>query len=314
MIGMKRLFRVGIGSAIAIVSACGLIGCFGAPPAVSPTSPLYFKPAATFAIQKTIAQPTPKPKLYVAEATLNKVLVFDPTVPNPTPQATITKGLSAPFGLAVDRNANLYVANSGDRTVTVYHPGKSTPFFKIDHGLGSVPEAIAVDSTGNVFVTTAFHHEIVAFHPGHQHAYQTFRIVKGRLGALAFDVDDNLYIAADKYVLEIPRGTTKPIDLGLSGLSGADGIAFANGIMYVSNFALNDVAVYKKGQTAPFRTITSGFDQPTFNTFVQPAELFQVNNIDWKVEGFKRDHSNPFVTITGLTRPIGVAASPLQNP
>lgn len=260
------------------------------------------------------SQPSLKPRLYVAEVDSNKVLIFDPTVPSPTPQATITKGLSRPFGIAVDRGGNLYVANSGNRTVTVYHPGKLTPSFTIDNGLGQGAEAVTVDSKGNVFVCTFHRRLIVAFHPGHKHAYQTVRLVKGTPGALGVDADDNVYVADDTYVYEIPRDTAKPIDLGLSGLSGADGISFANGIMYVSNYTLNNVTAYKKGETKPFLTITSGLQGPTSSTFVRPGELFVDNNIEWKVEGFKSRHVQPFVTIFGLQRPLGVAAVPLQNP
>lgn len=260
------------------------------------------------------SEPTLNPRLYVAETTSNKILVFDPTVADPTPEATITKGLSGPFGITVDKNENLYVANSRNRTVTVYHPGKLAPSFTIDNGLGQGPEAVAVDSTGNVFVCTFHRRLIVAFHPGHRHAYQTIRLTKGTPEALAFDAGDNLYIADDSYVYELPRGATKPIDLGLTGLEGADGIAFANGILYVSNYTLNDVNVYKKGQTKPFLTITSGLQGPTFSTFVRPAELFQDNNIEWKIEGFKSRRTKPFLTILGLDRPTGVAAAPIQNP
>jgi hypothetical protein len=169
-------------------------------------------------------------------------------------------------------------------------------------------------SRGNVFVSTFHRRLIVAFHPGHRHAYQTVRLIKGTPGALAFDADDNLYIADDLYVYELPHGTTKPIDLGLHGLLGADGIAFANGILYVSNYTLNNVTVYRKGETEPFLTIASGLQGPTFSTFVRPAELFQDNNIEWKIEGFKSRHTAPFVTILGLRRPTGVAAAPPQNP
>jgi len=260
------------------------------------------------------SQPSPKPRLYVAEVDSNKILIFDPTAPSPTPEATITKGLSRPFGIAVDGSGNLYVANSGNRTVTVYRPGKLTPTFTIDNGLGQGAEAVTVDSKGNVFVCTFHRRLIVAFHPGHKHAYQTIRLAKGTPGALAVDADDNVYVADDTYVYEIPRGTAKPIDLGLSGLSGADGISFANGIMYVANYTLNDVTAYKKGETKPFLTITGGLQGPTYSTFVRSGELFVDNNIEWKVEGFKPRHVQPFITILGLQRPMGIAAVPLQNP
>jgi hypothetical protein len=292
--------------------AFALSGCMGSPSTANNT--LLPGISGAFKIAKPAATASPKPRLYVAEFSENKVLVFDPTVPSPTPEAVITKGLSGPFGLTVDRNSNLYVANLSNRSVTIYHPGKLTPSFTIDNGLGDVPESVAVDSKGNVFVSTFHHRGIVAFHPGHRHAYERFRLVKGTPYALAFDAHDNLFVADDQYVYEIPNGSTKPIDLGLSGLLEANGIAFANGILYVSNYTSNDVTVYKPGQKKPFMTITSGLDGPDYSTFVRPDELFVDNNIEWKIEGFKPRHTKPFVTITGLTRPVGIAAAPMQNP
>ena len=43
------------------------------------------------------------------------------------PVATITAGINVPAGLAVDATGNLYVANSGNSTVTVYPPARRRP-------------------------------------------------------------------------------------------------------------------------------------------------------------------------------------------
>ena len=84
--------------------------------------------------------------------------------------------------------------------------------------------------------------------------------------------------------------------------------------MYVTNYTLNDVLVYKPGARSPFLKLSAGMYGPGSSTFVKPDEFFQVNHIGYNVEGFKRRQLKPFVTISGLNNPIGVASTPLQNP
>jgi hypothetical protein len=92
------------------------------------------KPSATVLRQPSFG---PKPRgwlragshmgslIYVA-ADRNEVLIFPESGFNPAPIGAITDQVTLPYGLFVDRNRNLYVANS--HTVTAYHPGAISPY------------------------------------------------------------------------------------------------------------------------------------------------------------------------------------------
>jgi hypothetical protein len=68
---------------------------------------------------------------------------------NTTPSATLT-GLKGPRALAFDAHGNLFVANEGGNTVSVFAPGSITPSATLS-GLNG-PAALAFDAHGNLFV------------------------------------------------------------------------------------------------------------------------------------------------------------------
>ncbi len=65
-----------------------------------------------------------------------------------SPIGEITSGISTPEGIAADAAGNLYVANSGNNTVTVYAPGTLTPSLtyssgvNVPYGSASVPRYV----------------------------------------------------------------------------------------------------------------------------------------------------------------------------
>ena len=80
--------------------------------------------------------------MYVSTFTRNtpgNVSIFAPGTSSPA--SIITSGINQAFNVAVDANGNLYAANDGASTVTVYAPGSSTPAVSIPfspnyYGLG----------------------------------------------------------------------------------------------------------------------------------------------------------------------------------
>jgi hypothetical protein len=91
--------------------------------------------------------------LFVSDYQNSVVYVYNAAskTQNPPPLRTITKGIQAPYGMAVDASGNLYVTNYGVNTVTVYAPNKSTPTRTISNGVDG-PFDVKVDGFGNVYV------------------------------------------------------------------------------------------------------------------------------------------------------------------
>ena len=120
--------------------------------------------------------------------------IFPLTGPNQQQVGSITNGIDTPWGLSVDSNKSLYVANAGNHTVTVYPYGSATPSMTYSL-LGAALYALA-DSAGHVFVTGWNQH-----HRGHVIEFNAGRnrvIAHQRLGSetdgMAEDTQGNLYV------------------------------------------------------------------------------------------------------------------------
>lgn len=110
-------------------------------------------------------------KLFVADANLHHVLVFNP---QHAVEATISDSLDQPVGLAVDNeNRFLYVADSARDQVLVYDADTYKLLRKIgttgknhtltDPGEFSRPVGVAVDADGNLYVSDTFNNRIEIF-------------------------------------------------------------------------------------------------------------------------------------------------------
>jgi hypothetical protein len=63
---------------------------------------------------------------------------------------SITNGIFGPVGDFLDKNADLYVANSSKPSVTEYAPNTVTPSFTYSQSM-QAPHAVTTDAKGNVF-------------------------------------------------------------------------------------------------------------------------------------------------------------------
>jgi len=253
--------------------------------------------------------------LFVADGSANQILMYNPKQANPTAMGSITNGLNVPFQVAVDAKGNLYVANIGNNTVTVYPPGKTSPSFTITSGLSS-PYGITVDSKGDVFVSNLGSNAVTAYRHGKNTPYETISFNPyGQAVGLAVDGKNNVYVACDSTnaVYEIPAGKTTPVNAGLSGLNGPVGVSVGlKNTLYVGNFGGSNVSVYKAGSKTPSAVITSGIEHngPTLNGVTSIGSFFQTNQ-NLNVVGFKAGATSPFSTIGGVSQATGVASSPL---
>ncbi|MGA8474374.1 MAG: hypothetical protein WB681_04840 [Candidatus Cybelea sp.] len=252
--------------------------------------------------------------LFVADGS-SGVLLYNPKSANSSPDGSITTGVNAPAGVAVDKKSTLYVTNEGNSTVTVYPKGKSSPSLTISSGISS-PYGVAVDSKGNVFVSNLGTNEITAYAAASTTPYETINFNSyGQAVGVGVDAKDNIWVACDSTngVFEIAAGTTTVTNSGLTSLNGPIGVSFGHqDQIFVSNFAASDVNIYTYGTTTPSGTITSGIENfgPTLNGFTGVDAFFQSNQAD-NVVGYKKGQTSPFSTLTGASSPLGIASSPL---
>ena len=152
---MGNLARIGLSTAaVALFAACGgsqQIGQTAFPQ-------LQQKGASTPLPGGTVWYPASRPLqrypqssqplLYVGDDGQSAVDIFPLTGPNQQQIGTVSNGVDSPWGLSIDANKSLYVANSN--TVTVYPYGSTIPsmtYSPIHRALYAL-----ADSAGHVFV------------------------------------------------------------------------------------------------------------------------------------------------------------------
>jgi hypothetical protein len=126
-----------------------------------------------------------------------KILIYPETGYNQSPIGTITSGLSDTHGLYVDQNANLYAANPGKNTVTVYPQGSTEPSTTYSADL-DWPSYPIVDAHGDLFVSNADGGTVVEYLAGSATPYQVLQTAGAPYGGaygMDFDENGNLYVA-----------------------------------------------------------------------------------------------------------------------
>lgn len=189
---------------------------------------------------------------------------------------TIVTGLSAPAALALDASRNLYVANRGNSTVTVYGAGSTTLVRTISNGV-SQPRALAFDR-GNLYVGNKGNGNgtgtVTVYAPQGQVPMRT--IVHVDPHVLTFDRSDRLYVGnpgLNEILVYEPQSVTPyrivhthngPLDINVGG----------NGFLYCVNN--NSVTVYSPTATTPTSRIIKGISLPS--TLARSAKTLYVAN------------------------------------
>jgi hypothetical protein len=277
--------------------------------------PVVMGPTIVPIVPKRIAAPRGWPTgkksklVFVANISANEVLMYTQGK-NPNPVGSITDGLSDPAGLAVDSKGTLYVSNLGNNTITEYPAGSTSPSVTLSSGL-SGNYGVAVDNKGDVFTVNLNTNTLVGFKPGKTEPFETITGLDNPTG-VATDSKNNVFVACDanNTIYEVPAGSSTLENSGLLALVGPIGLAFTKGdTLYVSNFGADNVAVYDKGSKSPNTTITNGITAPTLNAFAANGTFLQTNQ-SGAVDEYKKGKANPFTSITGISGPLGVTASP----
>jgi sugar lactone lactonase YvrE len=181
--------------ALAASLAVLLAGCSGSVPA-NPPSDAAQPQASRAGWLSPAARAKNAPLLYVSSLTGNAVDIFPEYGKNAPPIGEITNGINQPAGVAVDRRGNLYVANEGNSTVTVYPRGSTSPSGTYSTGLQD-PFVVAVWNDGTLYVSCAQSQVagfVAEYPPGSMSPSRTISMPNVGPWGIALDASNNLYI------------------------------------------------------------------------------------------------------------------------
>jgi hypothetical protein len=155
---------------------------------MGPINPGWLSPA--------VRNGTSGPVVYAAVEGDNEVLIYPEVGTNQAPIGKITNGISAPWGLWVDKNGNLYVANSSGK-VTVYPPGSVDPSATYSKDLYR-PLYVIADQAGDVFAGNGNGTKggtLVEFLAGSSSVHEVLKTPGTEVDGMDFDQQGNLYVA-----------------------------------------------------------------------------------------------------------------------
>lgn len=193
----------------------------------------------------------------------NNVDIFLLSGPNGQEIGSISSGISEPWGLNLDGSNSLYVANSGNGTVTVYPNGATTPSITYAHGVPRPLYALP-DRNGNVYVSGV---DDVP-HAGSLFEYGAATgqiIAHRRLGSetdgMAQDAKGHLYVAFRRWkrygasIAELGPHLKRKRDLNLAVVDPQGLLVDNSGNLVVVESTLDDILVFPPGSTTPSVTI-----------------------------------------------------------
>ena len=196
-----------------------------------------------------------QPLLYVGSDNPSAIDIFPLTGPNQQQIGTISNGVGAPWGLSVDSNKSLYVANAGNGTVTVYPYGSTSPSMTYSTTY-RVLYAVA-DSTGRVFVSGQ--NRLLEFKAGRNRV-----IAHKQLGfetdGMAEDGQGNLWVAyrgkRSGSIAEFGPGLTHKRHTGIRIDQPQGLLVDRAGNIIVVESAADRIDVFPPGATTPSVTVT----------------------------------------------------------
>jgi hypothetical protein len=208
--------------------------------------------------------------VYISSSTGNAVYVYPKDVApgaNPAPIGKITDGIVTPAGSFVDRYGDLFVANNGNFTVTMYPPGSTS--WSLRYTGFAYPNNVTVSRRGNVYIADFTGDKVVQFPKGSTRSKLTIQIGYPPHG-VALDANDDVYVSYNTgahgggpgTVNEYPPGSTTGKDLNLPIGWAAGDVIDGSGNLLVCDQSKPAVYVFPPGSTTPSQTITQGLSDP----------------------------------------------------
>ena len=191
----------------------------------------------------------------------DEVLIYSEESPH-TLLGKITDGIDEPWGMYVDKNGTLYVANTHTNTVTAYPAGSLTPSTTWSRGLSS-PFYPIVDSKGDLFVSNG-NGKVVEYAHGGANPYRVLQTLGTDATGMDFDRQGNLYVAygacqssysCSASIEEFAPGSTQGKSLGMALTEPQGLIVDKNDNIIVVEVSGETIDVFRPGAQTPSQVV-----------------------------------------------------------
>jgi hypothetical protein len=248
------------------------------------------------------------------------------SVPNYSLIGQITDGISQPDGIATDRFGNLYVANLGNDTITVYAQGATTPLHTLTEPNG--PDDVAVGKFGAVFAADIGGGVDVYDSPT-SISFPNQRLTDGHIFevfGVALDRNDDVYAAglgpgSEPVVVTYHHDSAyrwaPGVNLYLTGMSLPTGMIIHNAhdniFLVESDYGRGVINTYQYGATIPSKTIAVA--HPERSSLDKAGNLIYVpRGSDNKVDVLKYPRGTEITSISVGNFVSGTAVLPAPKP
>lgn len=237
----------------------------------------------------------------------------------PGSKTLVGSGLGSSTGIAIDRKANIYVADSVNRTVDELLAPSYTTTVPLGGGFSfSNPVSLAVDGAGNVFVADSGSSEIDEILAPSFTTVKTLGSGFNSPSGIAVDGSGNVFVAdtGNNAIKEIREaGGYVAVNAFASSFSGPTGIAVdGNGSVYISdtgNSAVKEiVAVDGNIPNSPaINTLATGFSEPFGLAIDAATNLYVADKANDTVYELTaaNGYTAPAATGDGFGGPSGIA-------
>ena len=242
--------------------------------------------------------------IYVACSDANEILKFELGGSN----SVFATGLSHPYGLAFDRNSNLYATTASffpppDDTILKFDSsGHASVFANRCGGVGG----LAFDNSGNLYAVSNGN-RIVKIQPDGNGSIFATNAAPYQLYGLAFDNSGQLYVATggDNTITKFSSNGIGSVFASAS-LNGPAGLAFdQNGYLYVANYYGNSIVRFDpSGNGSVFAS--SGLNGPLGLAFDSSGCLYVANCASGTIQKFN-PNGEGILFASGLAAPTFIA-------
>ena len=230
---------------------------------------------------------------------------------NPAPIASISDSLDQPYGVALDSSGDLYVANYGNSTVTVYPRGGTKHSSTITTGL-SKPLFVAINSD-TLYVANNGNGTVTTCSTGSDSPSQTITGFSSPFG-ITLDKNGNVYVTDPGRDRRL-GGSERWLDAATSQFTGLAPTqrsgSHSKGNLWVTDsyYFPGQIFIYPPGAMTPSRVIEGRFVAYPYGIAIEAGAegSVYVASLLQRVDAFKQNAYAPYAELSnGVGTPTGV--------